>query len=59
MKANTKKIMKSHWDIDYMRMYWRPQRLHSKHTSHAYDRRFKNKWRNEIKRQSEQELNDE
>ena len=59
MKANTKKIMNSNWDIDYMRMYWRPQRLHSKHTSHSYDRKFKNKWRNEIKRQAEQELNED
>ena len=50
--------MESKWDVDYMRMYWRPQRLHSKHTSHSYNRKFKNKWRKEIKRQFDEELKD-
>ena len=58
MKANTRNIMESKWDVDYMRMYWRPQRLHSKHTSHSYNRKFKNKWRKEIKRQFDEELKD-
>ena len=50
--------MQSHWLLDYMSLYWRPQRLKSKHTKHRYDRMFKNRWRNEIKRQAEQELNE-
>ena len=58
MKASTRKIMQSHWLLDYMSLYWRPQHLKSKHTKHRYDRMFKNKWRNEIKRQAEQELNE-
>lgn len=59
MKANAKTIMKSQWDIDYMRMSYRPfQRLKSKHTRHAYDKMLKNKWRKEIVRQFKSEISE-
>ena len=59
MKANAKIIMKSHWDIDYMRMSCRPfQRLKSKHTRYAYDKKLKNKWRREIARQFKLEISE-
>ena len=59
MKANTKKIMKSNYDSDDMSMSWRPeQHINSKHTRHSYNRKFKKKWRDEIKRQAEEEIKD-
>ena len=58
MKANTLNIMKSHYDIDFMSMFWGMGHLKSKNTRRGYNKMLKNKWKKEIARQANEELND-
>lgn len=68
MKANARKIMESHYDSDEMNLCSQTQRgplysgmphdrhLKSEHSRRAVNRRLKNKWRREIKKQAEEEI---
>lgn len=68
MKANTRKIMESHYDSDDMNLCSQTQsgplysgmpydkHLKSKHSRRAVNRRLKNKWRKEVKKQAEEEI---
>ena len=66
MKANTKNIMKSKREYENMNIAWRidgcnscmpsGKWLTSKNSRRSYRRMLKNKWRKEIKRQFNEEI---
>lgn len=69
MKANTKNIMKSKFESDNMNIGWRiscgckilfgmpvGKHLNSENSRRAYNRMLKNKWRKEINRQFNEEM---
>lgn len=68
MKANTKNIMKSKWESEDMMGAWKfddsnscfpsGKCLNSKNSRRAYRRMLKNKWRKEISRQFNEEINE-
>lgn len=68
MKANTKNIMKSKWESENMMRAWKfdggsscfpsGKCLNSKNSRRAYRRMLKNKWRKEISRQFNEEINE-
>lgn len=71
MKANIKNIMKSKFESDNMNIGWRlchgckvlfgmsvGKCLNSKNSRRAYRRMLKNKWRKEIGRQFNEEINE-
>ena len=69
MKANTKNIMKSKWESENMMTAWRTDGcscscfpsgkcLNSKNSRRTYKRMLKNKWRKEINRQFNEEINE-
>ena len=68
MKVNTKNIMKSGWEAENMNTAWRidgctyscfpsGKCLNSKNSRRAYNRMLKNKWRKELHRQFNEEIN--
>ena len=66
MKANTRNIMQSKWEIDNMNMCSKrypfgipaDKHLNSKNSRRTYNRFLKNKWRREIKRQYNEEISE-
>ena len=68
MKANTKNIMKSKWESEDMMGAWKfdgcnscfpkGKCLNSKNSRRAYRRMLKNKWRKEINRQFNEEIDE-
>jgi len=68
MKANTKNIMKSKFESENMMRAWKfdggsscfpsGKCLNSKNSRRTYRRMLKNKWRKEINRQFNEEINE-
>jgi hypothetical protein len=71
MKCNTKNIMKSKFESDNMNIAWRSSYgcrcfsgmpsgkcLNSKNSKRVYHKMLKNKWRREVNRQFNEEINE-